>query len=444
MPHSRELAAAQMSDVKAPAASAIETPPADAFLSERAKQILALGRRVIADVIEIGRLLSECRDRRKEERGWRAWLEAEFAWSPQTAGRFIQVHELSHNVPSLEHFDIPISGLYLLAAPSTAEGARVEVADRAKAGERLRGAEVKAIIDQHGEQRILAAAGEIRARRREEYRDRAQAEVHPTIAAGGTVEDLRRLAASGFRAGCIIADPPWLHATWSHHGLAGDRTQANRNQRSRHPPYDTMPLEEICALPVEALAAKDCVLFLWIVRSHMDHAEEVLKAWGFTRKSVAFVWVKGDDQENIEDIKVRMGTGCWTRAGSEQCWLATRGKPAVLYDDVRELIIERRREHSRKPDCVHDRVERLVRASRLELFATRQREGWCCWGNQLKWDPAIEQRAAQLSGLRREPRIPRPEKNDPAPLDGGRANDPHSQPRRAAPPSSSPSGRAAP
>jgi hypothetical protein len=53
---------------------------------------------------------------------------------------------------------------------------------------------------------------------------------------GGTVADLERLAASGYRAGAILADPPWPFATWSHIGLAGDSGQENRGQRSRAAP----------------------------------------------------------------------------------------------------------------------------------------------------------------------------------------------------------------
>jgi N6-adenosine-specific RNA methylase IME4 len=50
--------------------------------------------------------------------------------------------------------------------------------------------------------------------------------------------------------------------------------------------------------------------------------------------------------------------------------------------DVRRLIVEKRREHSRKPDCVRDRIERLVAGPYLELFARETKPGWKCWGDQ--------------------------------------------------------------
>jgi N6-adenosine-specific RNA methylase IME4 len=77
-----------------------------------------------------------------------------------------------------------------------------------------------------------------------------------------------------------------------------------------------------------------------------------------------------------------MGLGYWTRANSEVCLLATRGKPKRLNADVRQAIVEPRRQHSRKPDCVPGRIERLVAGPYLELFARTKRPGWTVWGNQ--------------------------------------------------------------
>lgn len=53
-----------------------------------------------------------------------------------------------------------------------------------------------------------------------------------------------------------------------------------------------MCIEDIKTLPVGELAAKDCALFLWITFPCLCEALEVLTAWGFSYKTVAFVWVK--------------------------------------------------------------------------------------------------------------------------------------------------------
>jgi N6-adenosine-specific RNA methylase IME4 len=62
------------------------------------------------------------------------------------------------------------------------------------------------------------------------------------------------------------------------------------------------------------------------------------------------------------------------RAGWEQ----------VKAKDVRRLVVERRREHSRRPDCVRERIERLVAGPYLELFARETKEGWDCWAIRLR------------------------------------------------------------
>jgi len=171
----------------------------------------------------------------------------------------------------------------------------------------------------------------------------------------------------------ILADPPWPFATWSHKGQG----------RSGEAHYNTMSHTDIERLPVSEVAAKDSVLFLWIVQTQISQAVRLVSSWGFTLKSLAFIWVKGDPLPLFpDDVVTQMGMGKWTRAETEQCWFASRGTPIRLNADVRQVIDERRREHSRKPDCVHERIERLVAGPYLELFARQSRPGWTTWGNQ--------------------------------------------------------------
>jgi MT-A70 len=105
------------------------------------------------------------------------------------------------------------------------------------------------------------------------------------------------------------------------------------------------------------------------------------RAWGFDYKTVAFYWVKLNSAAK-HDADFFTGLGYWTRANPEQCLLATRGKPTRRAKDVRRLIVEKRREHSRKPDSVRERIERLVSGPYLELFGRETKPGWECWGNQ--------------------------------------------------------------
>lgn len=174
--------------------------------------------------------------------------------------------------------------------------------------------------------------------------------------------------------GAILADPPWPFATWSHKGLG----------RSGEAHYSTMSHADLYALPVSDLATDDAVLFLWIVQTQIPQASEVVRRWGFELKSIAFAWVKGCGLPLFpDDVRTQMGMGKWTRAEFEQCWLATRGSPKRKNADVRQVILDKRREHSRKPDEIYSRIERLVDGPYLELFARNKRPGWTSWGNEV-------------------------------------------------------------
>jgi N6-adenosine-specific RNA methylase IME4 len=162
--------------------------------------------------------------------------------------------------------------------------------------------------------------------------------------------------------GCILADPPWSFRTYSGKDVAPSRAEQ---------PYPVMSLADLKALPVGDVAARDAILLMWTVSHLQDEATDLARAWGFTPKSVAFIWDKG-----------RVGMGYWTRQEAEICKLYTRGKPKRLHADVRQIIRAPRREHSRKPDEQYGRIERLVAGPYLELFARQSWPGWTAWGNQ--------------------------------------------------------------
>ena len=168
----------------------------------------------------------------------------------------------------------------------------------------------------------------------------------------------------------ILADPPWAFDNWSPQG--GSRNAA------RH--YDTMSLAEIRALPVGSLAARDCALFLWCVDPLLDRGFDLLRAWGFRYVSVAFTWAK----RTKLDRGWHMGSGYTTRSNPETCLLGVTGQMRRRSAAVRQLIVEPVREHSRKPDRVHDDIVRLYGdVPRCELFARQRRYGWDSWGNEL-------------------------------------------------------------
>ena len=111
----------------------------------------------------------------------------------------------------------------------------------------------------------------------------------------------------------IYADPPWSYKVYSKKGLG----------RSAESHYPTMRIEDICALPVGDLADKDCALFLWVTIPCLLEGLSVLRAWGFTYKTIGFVWVK----QNKKSDSLFWGMGYWTRSNVELCILATKGHP---------------------------------------------------------------------------------------------------------------------
>jgi N6-adenosine-specific RNA methylase IME4 len=171
--------------------------------------------------------------------------------------------------------------------------------------------------------------------------------------------------------GVIYADPPWSFRNWSKKGTG-------RNAVSH---YDCLDFAALSRLPVSDLAAENCALFLWATDPLLPKAIELIQSWGFEYKTVAFYWVKLNTKAK-HDADYFTGLGYWSRANPEQCLLATRGKPSRLAKDVRRLVVEKRREHSRKPDCVRERIERLVGGPYFELFARETKPDWDCWGNQ--------------------------------------------------------------
>lgn len=194
--------------------------------------------------------------------------------------------------------------------------------------------------------------------------------------------------------GAILADPPWAFQTWwseRPNKLPAPKKKFSYPSRATKPAYEVMREEELNGLPVKELAADDCVLFLWTCWPVLQWSLRTIDAWGFEYKTCAFCWVKahaGQLEMFDNSIEPHMTLGYWTRSNSEVCLLAIRGKPKRIRADIRQAIIEPRREHSRKPDCIHERIERLVAGPYLELFARAQRPGWTVWGNEVGKFPA--------------------------------------------------------
>ena len=165
----------------------------------------------------------------------------------------------------------------------------------------------------------------------------------------------------------IMADPPWSYDMYSGRGYA----------KSPEAHYATMGLNDIKALPVEILAAPDCLLWLWALGPQLPQALAVVEAWGFTFKTSGH-WAKVGTTG-----KQHFGTGYILRNAGEPFIIATRGAPKTT-KAVRSVIMAPVREHSRKPEEAFTAAEKLMpNVQRLELFSRQRRPGWAAWGNEI-------------------------------------------------------------
>jgi N6-adenosine-specific RNA methylase IME4 len=193
---------------------------------------------------------------------------------------------------------------------------------------------------------------------------------------GGDVGDLVAMAEAGRRFKVIYADPAWEFKVYSGRG----------KQRSAERYYDTSSLAAIKALPIAPLADDNCALFLWGVWPELPGALDVIAAWGFEYKTVAFVWVKTTEKATtikFDGDGLHWGMGYWTRANTEFCLLATKGSPLRLAEDVHQAIVAPVGEHSVKPEEARVRIERLLAGPYLEIFARRAVPRWTVWSNEI-------------------------------------------------------------
>ena len=170
----------------------------------------------------------------------------------------------------------------------------------------------------------------------------------------------------GQKFGAILADPPWSF-------------QGGGNKAVKHQ-YDCMSLDDIKALPVADIADDHCLLFMWATPPMIPHALETMTAWGFRYTSM-LTWAK----QSQTGKAWAFGTGYRFRNSAEFMILASKGKPACLSRNTRNLIVAPVREHSRKPDQQYDVVNALAGdVDKIELFARQQWHGsnWYAWGNQ--------------------------------------------------------------
>lgn len=160
----------------------------------------------------------------------------------------------------------------------------------------------------------------------------------------------------------VVIDPPWAYEERG--GFSGK--QHDPDNLRGGVPYPTMTLQQI--QNIEIPIKENAILFLWTTHAFLHDAFHLLEKWGLTYKAT-MVW----DKEII-------GMGRNIRMQCEFCLIATKGKPIINGNSERDIIREKRRQHSRKPDAFYDFVERYTYGSKLDYFSRETRNGWAVFG----------------------------------------------------------------
>lgn len=181
----------------------------------------------------------------------------------------------------------------------------------------------------------------------------------------------------------ILADPPWFYNKRSNKSKFG----LGANQ------YDLMKTGDICKLDVSSVSSKDSLLFLWVTGPRLEEGLRVMKDWGYKYITIAFCWVKSNKNNNNPFF----GIGYYTKSNCELILLGKKGKTIrpdtnsvsqvidwrSIFNDI-PVTESKLQEHSRKPDEIHERIEKMFpNSSKLELFGRRAREGWVVLGNEI-------------------------------------------------------------
>lgn len=175
----------------------------------------------------------------------------------------------------------------------------------------------------------------------------------------------------------VLADPPWQFK---------NRTGKMAPEHKRLRRYSTLSLQEIKELPVEAIVNDTAHLYLWVPNALLAEGLQVMEHWGFTYKT-NIIWYKVRKDGGPD----RRGVGFYFRNVTEMILFGVRGKNARTLQPGRSqenIIVARKREHSRKPDEQYQIIESCSWGPYIELFARGPREGWFVWGDQAeKYEP---------------------------------------------------------
>jgi len=175
----------------------------------------------------------------------------------------------------------------------------------------------------------------------------------------------------------IYADPAWQYDS----GRSLAKKSLLDGVSNEH--YGTMTIEELKKLPIKDIANENSLCFMWLVSPKVDLGIEVLKEWGFTFVTIAFIW-----------HKQRTNPGYYTMSECEICVVGKKCKIPTPRGsrNERQFLSELRTKHSKKPDEIRNRIDRMFPdQNKIELFARQHYDNWDAWGNEVENSVNLEQ-----------------------------------------------------
>ncbi len=141
-----------------------------------------------------------------------------------------------------------------------------------------------------------------------------------------------------------------------------------------------MTVAALKELPVADLAKDASHLYLWCPNALLGDGLELMEAWGFTYKT-NLVWFKVRKDGGPDG----RGVGFYFRNVTELVLFGIRGRLRTLGPGRRQtnIIIHRKREHSRKPPTLHRIITECSPGPFVELFSRERVPGWEHWGNEV-------------------------------------------------------------
>jgi len=171
----------------------------------------------------------------------------------------------------------------------------------------------------------------------------------------------------------IYADPPWLYKCGKNH-LA--RKSMINGKDDIH--YNSMTVNEMKKIDMSKISEDNCLLFLWVTSPFLEIGIDLMKGWGFSYSTIGFIWYKG-----------RANPGSYTLSECEICIIGKKGKIPTPRGSrkERQFLNEKRTEHSKKPDEIRNRIDKMFpKQNKIELFARNKWEGWDVFGNEVESD----------------------------------------------------------